>query len=317
MNIQTQIAAAKVLYSKDLVASIFPKDSWMTRSRDDSQYVKGKTVERANVGGKPKSRKNKVNLKIDATRRTLVTDDYNIHEFSTDPEALIFTEESLTHPQFRSNALAEHRDTLNEDIGNFLKSQWAANDPKAIVRTTGANRPASGKAATGTRKIVTYQDFLDAYQKFLSWDLIPDSMLVPATLYTDLLKIEEFIKSDFVNNKAVPTGLVGQILGCQVYATSLGIHYDSEATPAVQDLILDDDGSAEGVTFNGTAASNLGILMWNKDFVTRAKGAAKVFIDPDDAEAQATLMSTNCLAGGSKYRKDKKGIVSIVEATGV
>ncbi len=316
MDIQTQIATAKILYAKDLVASIFPDDSWMARSRDDSQYVNGKTVERSNVGGKPKVRRNKQSTKIDATRRTLVAGNYNIHEFSSDPELLVFTEESLSNPAMRANALDEHQRGINEDIGHFLKSQWAASDADAIFRTTGANRAAAGKAATGTRKSVTYADFLEAYQRFLLWDIMPDSLLIPATMYVDMLKINEFIQNDYVNDKAVPTGKIGSILGMEVWATSLGVHYDNAGTPAVQELVPEDDGSTEGVTFAGGAASNLGITMWNKDFVTRAKGSAKVFIDADDAEAQGTIMSANCLAGGDKYRKDKRGIVSIVEAVG-
>ena len=102
MNIQTQIDTAKIIYAKDLVKSIFPDGGWMNRSRNDSAYVKGKQVERANVTGKPKVRRNKRNLKIDATRRTLTSDSYEIQEFSTDPEALVFTEESLSNPQLRA-----------------------------------------------------------------------------------------------------------------------------------------------------------------------------------------------------------------------
>ena len=73
------------------------------------------------------------------------------------------------------------------------------------------------------------------------------------------------------------------------------------------------DGSTSGVDFAGAADNNLAILMWDRNLVTRAKGTAKVFINPDNAETQATLMSANCIAGGAKYRKDKKGMVSIVE----
>jgi hypothetical protein len=316
MDIQSQIETAKVIYAKDLVKSIFPDDSWMTKSRNDTQYVNGKQVERSNVAGKPQIRRNKQSLKIDAKRRTLVADNYPISEFSSDPEALVFTEESLSNPEMRANALDEHQKGINEQVGHFLKSQWAASDAAAIIRTSGANRAATGKAATGTRKTVTYSDFLEAYQRFLLWDIMPDSLLIPATMYTDMLKIQEFIQNDYVNDKVVPTGKIGRILGMEVFATSMGVHYDNTATPIVQELVPEDDGSDEGVTFAGGAASNLGILMWNKDFVTRAKGNAKVFITLDDAEAQSTIMSANCIAGGAKYRKDRKGVISIVEAVG-
>lgn len=316
MDIQTQIETAKIIYAKDLVASIFPDDSWMTKSRDDSQYVNGKSVERSNVSGKPKVRRNKQSLKIDAKRRTLVADNYPISEFASDPEVIVFTEESLSNPAMRANAIDEHQKSINEQVGHFLKSQWGATDADAIFRTTGANKAATGKGATGTRKTVTYADFLEAYQRFLLWDIMPDSLLIPATMYVDMLKINEFIQNDYVNDKAVPTGKIGRILGMEVFATSLGVHYDNAATPGVQELVPEDDGSEEGVTFAGGTTSNLGILMWNKDYVTRAKGNAKVFIDPDDAEAQGTLMSANCIAGGNKYRKDRRGIVSIVEAVG-
>lgn len=316
MDIQNQVETAKVIYAKDLVKSIFPEDTWMTQSRDDSTYVKGKKVERSNVTGKPHVRRNKQSNKIDAKRRTLAADDYSIHEFASDPEVIIFTEESLANPQMRATALDEHQKSINEQIGHFLKSEWAASAPGSIFRTSGDNKPATGKAATGTRKIVTYDDWLEAYQAFLLWGIMPDNALVPATMYKDLLKIEEFIQSDFVNDKVVPTGKIGKILGMEVWATPLGTHYSNAVLPVVQQLVPEDDGSEEGVSFAGGTDSNLAINIWNKDYVTRAKGNAKVFIDPDNAEAQGTLMSANCLAGGGKYRKDATGVVSIVESPG-
>jgi hypothetical protein len=316
MDIQTSIETAKVLYAKDLVKSIFPEDSWMSRSRDDSKYVNGKSVERSNVGGKPKVRRNKVSNKIEATRRTLVAGNYNIHEFSSDPELLIFTEESLSNPEMRSNAIDEHQKSINEQIGHFMKTQWAATLPAHIARTSGANRLAAGKAATGTRKKPIYDDFLAGLQIFLDQDLVPTDIMVPSSMFIDMLKIEEFTTADWVDQKAVPTGRIGSILGATVWSVSLGVHYSNAATPVIQELVPEDDGTDEGVTFAGGAANNLGIIMWNHEFVTRAKGSAKVFIDLDNAEAQGTLMSANCLAGGDKYRKDERGIVSIVEAVG-
>ena len=95
-------------------------------------------------------------------------------------------------------------------LGNFLKTQWAANDAETIVRTNGANKPAAAKAATGTRKTITYADFLEAYQKFLAWDLMPDTLLIPVSMYVDMLKIEQFIQNEFNAGQTIPKGSCGQ-----------------------------------------------------------------------------------------------------------
>lgn len=313
MDIQTQIDTAKIIYARDLVGSIFPEQSWMTRSRDESQDVNGKTVERSNVSGKPLIRRDKVNLKIDATRRTLVADDYTLHEFASDPEALVFTEESLSNPQMRSNAISEHSMALNEKVGDYLKSQWAATQAEFITRTTGAAKAAAAIGATGTRNTLTYADFLAVYQIALENNIMLDSCLIPASMYVDMLAIDQFIRNEYVNDRAVPTGRVGMILGMEVWSEAIGVQYDNAGTPAPQQLVPSDDGSPGGVTYTGAAANNLAILCWGQQYVARAKGAAKVFIQQDDPETQSTIMSSNLIAGGEKYRQDEVGVVSLVE----
>lgn len=321
MNIQTQIETAQIIYAKELVKLLFPNDSWLMKSVSHDAYVKGKSVQIDQFSGKPKSRKNKVNLKIDAVRRTLTKKSYDISEFATDPEAIVFTEAMLSNPQLRSATMEAHKETLQEDVAMDLKSQWAATEAERIIRTTGTTNVAAGATgATGTRKSVTYVDFLNAWNQ-LNTDKVPlvgRQVLVPVTILPQLFQIEEFIKYDFIsdrNGMPIKSGVIGNILGMEVWVDldDFPVQYDDTATPVPEVLVPDDDGTAGGVTYAGAIDNNLSIMVWHEKFVTRAKGKAEVFIQLKHPEYQSDIMSTNCIAGGSKLRKDNRGVVNIVE----
>ena len=320
MDIQTQVQTAQILYSKELQKILFPEGSWIKKSVSHDKYVKGKSVQIDQFSGKPNSRKNKVNLKIDATRRTLGKKSYDISEFATDPEAIVFTEKMLSNPELRSATLEAHRETLQEDVRMDIKSQWCATEAARIVRTTGAAVAAGATGATGTRNGLAYDNILDAWG-ILNADKVPLEgrvMLVPVTMLPQLFKMDEFIKYDWIsdrNGMPVKSGVIGNILGMEVEVDldDSPVQYDNTATPVPQVLVPDDDGSAGGVSFAGGASNNLSIMLWHPKFVTRAKGIAKVFIDLDNAEYQSDIMSANCIAGGSKLRSDNVGVVNIVE----
>lgn len=320
MNIQDQIENAQILYAKELVSLLFPEGSWINKSVNHDKYVMGKTVQIDQFSGKPKSRKNRVNLESAVTRRTLTNKTYDISEFATDAEAIVFTEAMLSNPRLRSETLEAHRETLVEDVRMDIKSNWCATDDTRIVRSTGAAVAAGATGATGTRNGLVYANILDGWNQ-LNIDKVPlkgRSMLVPVVMLPQLFQIEEFVKYDFIsdrNGMPIKSGVIGEILGMEVEVDldDSPIQYDNSPTPVPQELVLEDDGSDEGVSFAGGTSNNLSIMMWHSKFVTRAKGKAKVFITTNDAKAQSDIMSANCIAGGSKLRKDNVGVVNIVE----
>lgn len=308
------------MYAKELQSLLFPEGSWLSKSKSHDKYVMGKSVQISQMTGKPKLRKNKVNLKIDATRRTTDKKSYDIGEFATDPEAIVFTEKMLTDPKLRAETLEAHKETIVQGVRMDIKSNWLATDAVRIVRSTGSSIAAKATGATGLRNATVYDNILDGWS-ILNEDKVPlkgRCMLVPVTKLPELFKIEEFIKYDFIsdrNGMPIKEGVIGEILGMQVEVDmdDSPIQYDNTATPVPQALVPDDDGSANGVTFAGSVNNNLGIMMWHPDFVARAKGTTKVFIDLDNAEYQSDIMSANCIAGGDKLRKDNVGTVCIVE----
>jgi len=320
MNIQSQIETAEILYAKELVKLLFPEGSWINKSVNHDKYVMGKTVQIDQFGAKPKSRKNRVNLESTLTRRTLTKKTYDIHEHATDAEAIVFTEAMLSNPGLRSETLEAHRETLTEDIRMDIKSNWCATEDARIVRTTGGAVAAGATGATGTRSGIVYANILEGWN-ILNIDKVPlkgRSMLIPVVMLPQLFQIEEFIKYDFIsdrNGMPIKSGVIGEILGMEVEVDldDSPIQYDNGATPVPQELVPEDDGSADGLSFVGGASNNLGIMMWHSKLVTRAKGAANVFITRKDAKAQSDIMSANCIAGGSKLRKDNVGVVNIVE----
>ena len=74
-----------------------------------------------------------------------------------------------------------------------------------------------------------------------------------------------------------------------------------------------------GTTIKDTEAANVSTdlgaaLAWHPDFVRRAMGATKVFLEVEKADFYGSLMSSVMRFGALQARNDIKGVVSLVEA---
>jgi hypothetical protein len=320
MDIQNQIAAAQTIYAKELISHIYPKGDWISKSRNDSKYVNGAMVQRSINSSKPKVRRNKTSLKVDPVRKTYGKKSYPIHEFSTDPDAIVFTEKMLTQPDLRVEAMKDHKEVLIIESRMYLKSVWAATNADRIIRTSGVSRSAKATDATGTRNAPTYDDLLNQFDQ-ANQDRMPmkgRQLLIPVTWVPVFLKMDEFTRYDFIsdrNGMPVKTGVIGDILGAEVWVDmdDYQLEYNNASTPVPQMLSPLDDGSVNGVEYVGAASNNLAAILWHPDMVTHAKGKAEVFIDLKSAIYQSDILSTNVIAGGDKYRDDHIGVVSLVE----
>lgn len=304
------ITHLKTLFTKDINKNLFPKNSFYQKgaSRNDSSMVNAEQVVLYHAGSTPTVRINDAQLKREAVKREDFTTKYDMVKIGTDPTAVTYNEDLVVDYSKRASVLEEHHLGLKSAAAQYILDQWAApaaqtSDSKPVMRTTGADRPAT--YGTGTRKSLTLNDLHAIRTQFMKDDVVMDNICAVITpeMHTDLLKIKEVVSSDFSSSKNLMNGAVGYFLGINFFVRSKVNVYDNTATP-----VLIPDGAALG---NDT---NEGALFYCPQYVRWAHKPAKVFYDKDDARHKSDIMSTETRVGAAVSRKDGKGVIRLIEA---
>lgn len=306
-GIQLAEVPLTIAFAKQIEENIFPANEFYMRSQDDSLWVRHDRVEYPVEGAKPNVQVNRLILPAPIESREDDGNSYKIDEFTTDPTLLRYSEELVVNYNKRASILRGHIETLDEKIANYFANIWFPNGADNIVRTTGAARAAGSAGATGTRKAITKADIVKAVEKLNRMNAPKNGrfMLIAPEHLSDLLLIDDFVHADKLGTKSNLTdGAIGRVLGLDVYERSYTAAYDNSGTPVKKAL-----GALTATSDNAAA------LIWQQGMVTRAKGGVEVFYDQRKPEYYGDLFSALVRAGG-KIRKDKKGVVAIVEAHG-
>jgi len=298
-------APLTIAFARDIEEKLFPNNEFYMQSQDDSLWVNNKRVEYPVEGTKPTVEINRVILPAQIERREDDENSYDLDEFTSTPTLITYSEELLVNYPKRQSVLRGHQETLDEDIANYFGNIWFPNGADNIVRSTGASRVASSSGATGNRKRFKKEDVIAALEILnrMNAPLKGRNMLIPPEVLSDLLLIDDFVHADKIGGKsALVEGSIGRILGLDVFMRSYTAPYDNSGTPVKRAL-----------KESGAASDNAATLVWSSRMVTRAKGSVKTFYNPDKADYYGSLFSALVRAGG-KIRKDKKGVVALVES---
>lgn len=293
-------------FSSDLSKNLFPANEFYKMSKNDSAFIDADSVQLPHVGTIPNVAMDRTE-KGEATKRADSASEYKLHEFSTDPTWLQYSEALLVSYDKRASILEEHVNALNTAVANYMAAAWGGSTNVTTLRTSGADRPVSGvPAGTGTRKRLSLDD-LHAVQKAFEEGDVPQggryAVITPA-MQEDMLKIPEVKSSDYNRVKPLVEGTVGRFLGIDFYVRS-------------KVNVFTTGGTIRTYGSTTTAATDCaGAIFWHKDFVRRAEGGNKVFLNVDDAELYGSKMSALVRAGGLAARKDGKGVINLVEAVG-
>lgn len=297
------------LFTADLVENLFADNAFLTRSLDWSSMAVGKTVVWNEEGAPTEAKINSTTGHGAAVSRTDVRKSFDIDEIITRPTKLDWTNEMVINYNKRMSILRNHSGSSGEAIAMRTLFNWSPNIAANIVRTSGVTKTAAAPGATGTRKKITYEDLLAA-RRILNKQNIPltgRQLLVPADMEEDMMAIQGFISIDTVNNKPVETGMIGTILGMDVFVRSATIIYDNAATPQPIKA-LDDDTYTP---YAGAATDNQSALMWHSSYTVRAISSSSLAsVIPVHGGDE---LSTTTIAGGSSMATSFKGIVAIVE----
>lgn len=313
----------KQIFSSDLAKILFPSNAFYAPSKDDSAFVNSDKVNLPQSGDAPGVVKNRSSYPASATQRTDSATQYDLEEFTSNPTHLQHSEELVVNYAKRASIVEDHGKAINDAIAESIMYNWARGGDSEnswtkkpeMVRTSGtAVRDAFVKqigatAVSGTRKRIVKAD-LQKVNTILNRQNVPMSGrfgLITADMLEDFFLIEEFANSDY--NKAKPYA-EGQpetftFMGVTWYVRSDANVFTNVATPVLK-----------AKDANTAATDNNGALIWHRDFVRKAKGGVKFFLDQDDPQMYGDVMSSLVRAGSIGARKDGKGIVNLVEAAG-
>lgn len=307
---------AKQAFATDIAQSLWAANEFLNHAKDDSAWVSNDKVNLPHAGTAPSVEKDR-STKGTAAKRTDAASQYSLHELSSDPTWIQFSEEMIVNYNKRQSVLEEHKNALIDALADNMLHDWAAGGDSegsgvpTTVLTTGTARAVSipqigSTPASGTRKAVTYADVLSVIKAMNKQNIQAGGRfaVISADMLADLMQIDEFKSSDYVDRKPIPGApITFNWLGITWYARSKANVFTKSTTTKTLKAVGAD-----------TAASDCDAgVFWHQDFVRKAKGGVKVFLNLGDAELYGDKLSALVRYGAIGARNDNKGIVNLVE----
>ena len=291
------MALQKEVWIKSIVDGLWPEDSFLSKAVNDDQYVSNKTVHIPNAGSSSKVEMDRSKLPATYSKRTDSEITYDLHEFTTDPVVIPFTEEQQLSYSKRESVIREDRANLVNHVAEYMLIAWAPDSTK-VVNTTGAAVKAHTAGATGMRKSMTKDDALELMAQFNAEDIPQEGryLLLDAFMYQQL--ITSLSQNEMAAYQAcadLKKGILGKFASFNVMMRSTVLRYAT-------------DGTVKAKTAAGAATDNAGALAWYEGAVSRSKGEVKMFGSEGDPGYYGDVYSFLVNAGGAKRRTDKKGV---------
>lgn len=234
---------------------------------------------------------------------------YDLNNFRIAPTLIEHAEELETSYNKAADVLRNHIDKLNQEIGDFGAHAWgidpAVDATRRILSTGTASAKTLLPGMTGTRKAISIDDLADA-RAVLGQDNVPETdnfyCLMPSKTYWNFLSDNaSVLDQDFMNKGNLPDGIVAKVHGWYIFNRGETLRYTGA-------------GAAKKAFGSANAATDeAGIVCWNANYVARALGSVKVFMNDDRPEYQGDLFSSLIRFSNVVLRNDLKGVVTIVQ----
>lgn len=305
------MAIQKEIWQADIKEKLFPDDSFLAQSEDESAFSDGKTVHLAVAGNNPATVRNRMTVPATVLRRTDSDNSYDLDEFTSDPTLIRDIEEIEVNYNKRQSVLGSHNKTLGLQVANWLQYRWAPTQAANMIRTTGADRAAIGTTfgATGTRKKVQIANIFSLASLFDDMDLPQDgrNLLLPAAMYNDLVADNwtTLLQLQVQGAATLADNSLMMLFGFKIWRRGKNnlLTYTNAGTPVVR--------QPDAATLTSV---NVAALAWHNQFVSRAKGDVKVYENIDDATYYGSVFSAMVRSGGRKQYLDETGVAAIIEA---
>jgi hypothetical protein len=296
------------VWARDIAEKLFPNDSFVMQAVSDDAWINNKRVHRSQAGSLPGVAINRSVFPAVSTSRTDTDEGYDMDEITTDPTHIRDIEEIEVSYAKRQSVLQNHINVINLKGSNAVAYRWAPTLASGIIRTTGDLTPANTPGATGDRKKLTLEDLMKAKNAFDDQDIPSDgrNILIPASMYNQLVIDEKTVlmSNDFRSDATIKDGNIVKIFGFNIFTRGREnvLRYSNAATPVVKNP----DAA-------GAATDNAAILCWHKDFVSKAKGAVKIYSQIDVPGYYGSVFSAMARVGGQKMFTGQNGVLAIVE----
>lgn len=328
------MALLQEIWVSDIQEALYPSNSVLLKSTDDSAFAHYRTVHVPSAGSNASVQKNRslAGSLAGTGQRTDQEVTYNIDSYSMDPLIISELETYQINYDKRKSVMFNSLKNLETVVtNNFLFSiaPAASLSATSIFYTTGSANTAdlaynaTGATATGSRKEVTMFDIFKM-KTALDKQNVPDDgnrvLLVPSDMFNnELLMIPNILQSYQLgaiglNESVAATGVLAKVAGFNIMVRPTTVVYTmtSTATTATVLALATVDGTGDPATINATDSK--AILAWHPSTVSHAKGEIQVFWQEVVAQAYGSLLSFNVFAGASKRRYDNKGIVALVQS---
>jgi hypothetical protein len=299
----------KRLFLSEIQPKLFPGNSFLSRALNDDAFVNNNSVELPHSGTIPAVAVDRGSLPATIAKRTDAPTNYTLEELTTDPTLLQESEGLIVAYNKRASILDQHAKTINTKAADRALYKWAAGaDAARIIPSTGTARAAGNTngSQTLTRKAFTEADLLNIQRMFFQDDIVNEladvqgvAVITPRQ-YADLIALDSFKRADAYGQSNIPSGVVRRAYGFDFYVRS-----------KVTVLAVGDTLKAEGAA--GAATDQDAAVFYSPQYVRRAVGSIKPFINEDKAEYYGSIFSMLVRFGASPARNDNKGIYLLFE----
>jgi uncharacterized protein YciI len=308
------MALQKEVWIQDIQENLFANNTFMNNiGVDDSGFVTNKTVHVPQAGANPTVKKDRSVFPATITQRGDADLTYSLHQYTTDPIQVTALDKLQVSYDKRQSVMKQHQNKLSNSIANNTLYAWAPSGSSRQIITSGATSTKNlAPSATGSRKVLTFQDIADAVA-LLDVDNIdpedPRFIIMPSNIYwNDFMQITQINKYLEYGKANTPSGNVTDVLGLKIIRRSSVLVYDNTGTPVIK--AVNDDG----IPTSPATTDNQAILVVSASYVRKAIGVIDVFDAERRPEWYGDIISALVMQGAAIGRTNQEGVVAIVQS---
>lgn len=295
------------VWLRDIQENLYPDNSFVVKSIDDSTFVEFNRVHIPNAGAPSNVVVNRtVSSAQEVHKRIDSAIEYGIDELTTDPIYIPHIETVELSYDKRKSVIKNDRDELSRVAHVNILERWAKG-AGTIIKTTGKEvAPHTHKSATGKRKSISRDDVRAIMTEFDSQEIPEEGryLLLDAHMYAHLLAdLAESDKYAFFQSADAQKGIVGNLYGINILKRSSVLRIKSDGETVLY------GGDTNEATECGAG------LAWHSSCVSRAIGDMEMFDSTKNPQYYGDIYSFLVRTGGGPRRADKKGVIIIAEAT--
>jgi len=263
-----QAGIAKEIWTDILMEGFYPKDDFLSWSRDMSELVEYNTLNLAEAGADPNLLIDNAVYPIAAATRTDVPKTITLRTLDTDSTIVRNLEKKEAAYNKMESVVRGHRNTLRKGAIQLAAHFWAPTSNGVFTPVL----VATGDLFNGRRKLL-FEDILLLQAKFDVMDVDPSSL---AIMLNPLHK-SDLMAQDMKLYKDVITS--GNIFGLKYFTNSQTPRWNA--------------ATGVKVAFQAAAAGTdtVASVIWSKDEVMKADGSVEVFAKYNDPDQKGDVIN--------------------------